>query len=1013
MKKKFYLLLSMYCLLISFSSLGQTLDNSFGTGGKAGPFVNGFVPSKYDKAMAIDGNGKILIAGSFNSRFAVMRLNADGTTDNNFGVNGLVSVTGPSVAAEAVALQSTGKIILAGYKPSVQGNNIADFEVVRLNSDGSTDNVFGTNGVQIIDISNDDRAFSVMVQSDDKIIIGGYVNSGTNTSDGTTDDFIVLRLAAIGPLDATFNSFGYNIIDFFGQNDMARTLALDANGKILTAGKSRVDAITNWDFSIARLNTNGTLDNSFDGDGKQTISLTTSNDEVKSIAIQTDGKIVLAGLASNGINNDFEIARLNSDGSLDASFDADGKKLIDFNSTQDDAACVLIQQDAKIIVSGNTFNGTNDDVGVLRLNADGSLDNGFGIAGKYQLDFSNGYDLGNCMRFQTDGKLLVGNNAGDNIGLNAGVVRLQLPVSTQCIISGADAVCDGGIAFYNSSALNNRNEWTITGNATFVPGTPNVGTQVQVKAGGGNQNSFTLSLISTSAENVVTTCTKTVTVTTPATITITGTDPVCGNSTNSYFAPANTISYLWESSGSGTIQGSNTLQSVSFQASAGGSYILTLHAYNGCNVIGSKTVTINTNPTCNITGSPNVTAGTTGNTYSAPLGMTGYSWGISGNGTIAGSATSQFVNITAGAAGSFNLTLNVNLNGCSNNCIFPVTVTAPVAACTYSQDFYSKKNNKGCYNGTNVSVTQLMLNAFGALNSVQFGNVINRRFFTLYKTDISNANIFKMLPGFDGALALAVDYVLPYNGAFYDDKTTWSLVPIPTTGMQKGQISNSLLSQLMVLWFNMSNNSSLSTVDLSKDTLVTTAQTSCGSTVPVGSSSKFGLPHNVVMYLNGANGYANSVNGLFQLANDILGGVTGLTASVSATDLSTAVATINNAFSGCRVLTATIAYTGPAAFITSRKVANNQINETALESFEVKAHPNPSSNFFIIETKSNNSKEKIIVQVVDMYGRIIETRNVNANSIVRFGDQYRSGTYFVKIIQGKEHKEIKLIKLPD
>ena len=131
MKKKFYLLLSMYCLLISFSSLGQTLDNSFGTGGKAGPFVNGFVPSKYDKAMAIDGNGKILIAGSFNSRFAVMRLNADGTTDNNFGVNGLVSVTGPSVAAEAVALQSTGKIILAGYKPSVQGNNIADFEVVR------------------------------------------------------------------------------------------------------------------------------------------------------------------------------------------------------------------------------------------------------------------------------------------------------------------------------------------------------------------------------------------------------------------------------------------------------------------------------------------------------------------------------------------------------------------------------------------------------------------------------------------------------------------------------------------------------------------------------------------------------------------------------------------------------------------------------------------------------------------------------------------------------------------
>lgn len=1008
MRKKFYQLLTVFCLFISYKSLGQTLDNSFGTGGKAGPFVNGFVPSKYDKAMALDGNGKILIAGSFNSRFAIMRLNSDGTTDNNFGVNGLVSVTGPGVAAEAVALQSTGKIILAGYKPSVQGNNIADFQVVRLNSDGSTDNVFGTNGVQIIDISNDDRAFSVMIQPDDKIIVGGFVNSGTNTSDGSTDDFIVLRLAAIGPLDASFNNVGYNIIDFLGQNDMARTLAINGNGKILIAGKTRVDAITNWDFSIARLNTNGILDNSFDGDGKQTIPITTSNDEIKSIAIQTDGKILLAGLVSNGIGSDFEVARLNSDGSLDASFDADGKKLIDFNSNRDEAACVLIQQDAKIIVSGNTFNGTNDDVGVLRLNADGSLDNGFGNAGKYQLDFAGGYDLGNCMRLQTDGKLLVGNNAGDNTGSNAGVFRLQIPVSTQCIISGADAVCDGGIAFYNSSNVNNRNEWTITGNATFVPGTPIVGTQVQVKAGGGNQNSFTLSLTSTSAENVVTTCTKIVSVTTPPTITITGADPVCGISTNSYSAPANTASYLWEISGNGTIQGSNTSELVSVQAAGGGSYTLTLHAYNGCNVTGSKTVTINPKPNCNISGSVTVTAGTTNNTYSAPLGMTGYNWGVSGNGSISGSANSQSVNITAGGAGSFNLTLTVNLNGCTSNCIFPVTVTAPVTACTYSQDFYSKKSNKGCYNGTNVSVTQLMLNAFGALNSVQFGNVSNKRLFTLNKTDIIGGNIFKMLPGFDGAVALAIDNVSPFNGAFYDDKTTWSLVPIPTTGMQKGQISNSLLSQLMVLWFNISNNSSLGTLDLSKDTLVTTAQTSCGSTVPVGSSSKFGLPHNVVLYLNAANGYANTINGLFQLANDILGGVT---TAVSATELSTAIANINNAFSSCRVLTGTIAYNGPAAFITSSRIINNQINETAPESFQAKVYPNPSSSFFIIETRINNSKEKITMQVVDMYGKIIETKNVNANTTVRFGEQYRYGTYVVKIIQGKEHKEIKLVKL--
>lgn len=79
--------------------------------------------------------------------------------------------------------------------------------------------------------------------------------------------------------------------------------------------------------------------------------------------------------------------------------------------------------------------------------------------------------------------------------------------------------------------------------------------------------------------------------------------------------------------------------------------------------------------------------------------------------------------------------------------------------------------------------------------------------------------------------------------------------------------------------------------------------------------------------------------------------------------------------------------------------------------FDVMAYPNPSQNNFNITVKTNSVNEKILMQVVDMYGRVIETRNVNANSGIRFGDRYNPGTYFVRIIQGKEHKEIKLVKL--
>ncbi|MES1224300.1 MAG: T9SS type A sorting domain-containing protein [Bacteroidota bacterium] len=111
-------------------------------------------------------------------------------------------------------------------------------------------------------------------------------------------------------------------------------------------------------------------------------------------------------------------------------------------------------------------------------------------------------------------------------------------------------------------------------------------------------------------------------------------------------------------------------------------------------------------------------------------------------------------------------------------------------------------------------------------------------------------------------------------------------------------------------------------------------------------------------------------------------------------------------------LNSTIVIQNTSKTITQKAANTEEVMEAAKE-LEVKATPNPANTNFNVYVRSNNLKDKIIMQVMDMYGRIIEARNVTADSMIRFGDKYRSGAYFVRIMQGKEHREIKLVKLSD
>ncbi|TMI79426.1 MAG: hypothetical protein E6H10_15350 [Bacteroidetes bacterium] len=329
-----------------------------------------------------------------------------------------------------------------------------------------------------------------------------------------------------------------------------------------------------------------------------------------------------------------------------------------------------------------------------------------------------------------------------------------------------------------------------------------------------------------------------------------------------------------------------------------------------------------------------------------------------------------------------------------------------VVACSHPQGFYGNNKGTACYtlNGSSSTVnpTQLMNNAFVSGNSKVFGSIANRRFFTLFRSDINNGNIFKMLPGSGNSQALLVDNVLPYDGAYFSDQSTWSLVPILSGSSQNGKINNQLLSQLIALWFNISTSSTLGPIDLSRDTLVTTAQTACGSGIATGSPAKFGILHNVVSYLNGGNGYANSINGLFQLANDVLGGVN---TSISPADAQTAVATINNAFDGCRILTGTIAYVQPGLMTKILNPGQASI-ESVTQKLLVTAFPNPYDRQFSLRIHSPESGMGVIDFFTANGTKIFEQRQMiigKIANIVPYKGPHHSGALMYKITIGSYH----------
>lgn len=406
MCRTIFLLISTLCLLAQVQAQPGTLDLNFNSDGKVTHALSSSDDLGY--AMAIQPDGKILIAGFYNNGnhndFIIARLNPDGSLDNTFSGDGTAKTdfnSGGDDRAFAIALQPDGKILVAGYS---EKNSTSQIIVARYTTSGSLDTGFDFDGFVSTSVNNKCEARG-MVLSNGKIIVVGFTNNGSN------DDFVVVRYNSNGTLDATFNSTGIVQTAIGPSDDVARAVAIQPDGKLVVVGRSGNGS--NFDVSLVRYNSDGSLDTGFDFDGKVVTALgTTGTEEANAVGFTADGKILVAGFATpNGSNRDFALFRYNTNGALDNSFSSDGIVTTEIGSSNEEARSMLIQPDGKIVLGGYSYNGSNADFALVKYNSDGTPDTQFGNNSKVTTSIGSDADEVYALALQSDGKIVAGGAA--------------------------------------------------------------------------------------------------------------------------------------------------------------------------------------------------------------------------------------------------------------------------------------------------------------------------------------------------------------------------------------------------------------------------------------------------------------------------------------------------------------------------------------------------------------------------------------------------------------------------
>ncbi len=264
---------------------------------------------------------------------------------------------------------------------------------------GDLDTSFGTGGKVTTSFGSFyDEIDGLALQPDGKIVAGGYVETSS-----TDSDFGLARYNPNGSLDTSFGTGGKVTTPFGTGYDWIGEVAIQPDGRIVAAGRATIGGVTQ--IGLARYNSNGSLDTSFGTGGKVTTPIGPYA-LARSLVLQPDGKIVVAGYEYDGSTELFAVARYNAGGSLDTSFGTGGTVTTAFAGGGGLGLKVLLQADGKMVVGGFAFDGSNDYFGLARYNANGSLDTSFGTGGKVTTSFAPAFGVGRSIALQADGKIV-------------------------------------------------------------------------------------------------------------------------------------------------------------------------------------------------------------------------------------------------------------------------------------------------------------------------------------------------------------------------------------------------------------------------------------------------------------------------------------------------------------------------------------------------------------------------------------------------------------------------------
>jgi uncharacterized delta-60 repeat protein/CSLREA domain-containing protein len=337
--------------------------------------------------------------------------NAPGNLDTTFGTNGIVTTqtAGGTNYATATAIQTDGKIVAVG---STNGF----FSIVRYNLNGTLDNTFNGNGISVSVVGTSN---ALAIQPDGKIVVVGHNGDPANI------EFKVARFNPNGTLDNTFDGDGVVVTPIGSGTDAAYSVAIQTDGKIVVSGRSDSNPVFVTTWAVVRYNPNGSLDNTFDNDGI-IIPPSRGNAITDALAIQTDGKIVIAHNNYNGSAYILEVLRYNTDGSPDTNFGSGGviRTTVGTNVEQ---VSVAIQTNGRIVAACSSFtsNSAGYDFWVVRYNGNGSLDTTFGSSGLVvtPIGSGNSFDVPRSVAIQANGKIVVGGKSQNGTNNNFAVVR--------------------------------------------------------------------------------------------------------------------------------------------------------------------------------------------------------------------------------------------------------------------------------------------------------------------------------------------------------------------------------------------------------------------------------------------------------------------------------------------------------------------------------------------------------------------------------------------------------------